>query len=152
MLQDFLKTKLDDTAQLLASQVRVQIDAYTLKVFKVPMWLVRNKFMWRWYAKMFDCKVLIEGGGLNQVYKFFKLGEKVGELHIAQTIIRSEVEGGNPIVNLVYKAFCEFLEIKMKFGIEPLTGFPCELSEEQRKHERDVAWGEFEQILKKYLK
>jgi hypothetical protein len=138
---------IDNTAQMLASQVRVQIDAYTLKVFKIPMWLVRNKFMFRLYSRVFDCKIEIQGGGLIQVYKFYKLGEKVGELHIAQTIIRSEVEGGNPILNIVYKAWDEFWGNEAFTETEPLTGWPV-----LKPNMKQDMWKDFEVVLKKYLK
>ena len=132
-----------------ANEMSAKINEAAKRYFKIPDFIFNNGFLLGLWCRVHNLKIELKPNQTTicDEYTFIKGDERVGSIVINKRV----AVAGSTTIEKVQKGFCEFLEKKMKFGIEPLTGFPCELSEEQKKHEQDVAWGEFEQILKKYL-
>lgn len=140
----------DDTAKMLSEQLAAQLDACAVRFFKAPGWVVKNKLLFKWYAKLYSCKIEIKNKELGQtIYKFFKKGEKVGEMAIGQ--FRVDRQGDNPFMPQVKQAFEEFMGSRGIFDVEPLTGWPMEASPEMRRKLSEQAWLDFQYFLRKHL-
>lgn len=69
-----------------AEIIKNQIDEYAAKVFKLPRFVLKNEFLWKWWGWFFKLSIQsrLDGEHLSTKFLFIKGHKKVGELNVPE--------------------------------------------------------------------